>query len=83
MFSHGADLPRGAARRYDHVIRDGGFAGEVDHDDVFGLVVVERLDGELAELLGKLLREMVGKLPGELSRFGSVLGLRSYGCYLC
>ena len=56
---------------------------EVDNDDIFGLVVVQRLDGEFAELLRQFLRELFGELPGDCSCFGSVLGLRGYGSHLC
>ncbi len=42
MIGHGRDLPLRAARGDDHVIGDGGFIFEIDRNDLFGLVVVER-----------------------------------------
>ena len=46
MLGQRRDLALRAAGGDDHVIGDAGFAGEVDDDDVLGLVVVERLERE-------------------------------------
>jgi hypothetical protein len=41
MLGHGRHLPRRGARDHDHAVGDGGFAGQIELDDVAALVVVE------------------------------------------
>jgi hypothetical protein len=53
MFGHGADLPAGAAAGDDHVIGDRAFAHQVDGGDLFGLVVVERFDDQVAQRVAR------------------------------
>ncbi len=43
MVGDGADLALGAAAGYDHMIGDRAFSEEVDDDNVFSLVVFQRL----------------------------------------
>ena len=42
MLRHCRDLPAGPAAGDHHKVSDGGFAGKIDHHDVFGLVIFQR-----------------------------------------
>ena len=48
---HGSDLPRRAAGRDHHMVGDVRLAGERDGHDFHGLIVVERLQNELVEIV--------------------------------
>jgi hypothetical protein len=49
MVGHRRELPLRAAGCENHVVGDGGFGGEIDGDDLFGLVGVERGFDELED----------------------------------
>jgi len=52
MVGHGGDLPGRAARGKHQEIGDVGFSGEIDDDDVFTLVVIQRLFDQRAQRRG-------------------------------
>jgi hypothetical protein len=52
MVGHGRHLAGRATRGDDHEIGDVGFSGEIDDDDVFALVVIQRLFNQRAQRRG-------------------------------
>ena len=52
MFGHGNHLAAGPAGGDRHVVADGGFAREVDDDDVLGFVFLELPANQGEKLVG-------------------------------
>jgi len=78
MLGDGGHLAGGPARGDDEEIGDRGFAGQVDGDDVFRLVVVQRFQDQLVQLDN---RGRNGGAPGfgfgGIDRFLTALGLEA------
>lgn len=62
MIGDGADVPLRAAGCDHHIVSDGGFAAQVDGDDVFRLIIIQTSDNQGEDFLSVNLR--CGNLSG-------------------